>query len=64
MRFQDSEAVEDLEEQEIEILQYLESDLAANWYEKAIETREPFAVIYARSSLFRPSTNPAAGPPS
>jgi TolB-like protein/Tfp pilus assembly protein PilF len=27
-----------------------EGSLAADWYEKAIEAREPFAVIYARSS--------------
>ena len=31
-----------------------ESDLGANWDEKAIEAREPFDVIYARSSHLRP----------
>lgn len=31
-----------------------EGDFAADWYEKAIEEREPFAVIYARSNLLHP----------
>lgn len=31
-----------------------EGDLAADWYEKAIEEREPFALIYARSKVLHP----------
>jgi serine/threonine protein kinase len=31
-----------------------EGELAADWYAKAIEAREPFAVIYAPSNILRP----------
>ena len=31
-----------------------EGNLAADWYAKAIDAREPFVVIYARSKVLRP----------
>jgi hypothetical protein len=31
-----------------------EGELAADWYEKAIEAREPFCIVYARSDALKP----------
>jgi hypothetical protein len=39
-----------------------EMDAAADWYEKCIEQREPFAVMYARAHILAPLRSSARWP--
>ena len=39
-----------------------EFDVAADWFEKMIEVRDPFAISYARSPIVRPLRESARWP--